>query len=53
MDTADLIPLIESYGLMPHLHADDTQVYGSCPPADVVVQAFSAKLAACSSAVAS
>jgi len=31
--TADLIMLIESYGLSPHLNADDTEVYGSCPPA--------------------
>ena len=26
--TADLIPLIESHILQPHLHADDTQIYG-------------------------
>ena len=32
MYTIDLIHLIESHGLVPHLYADDTQVYGSCPP---------------------
>ena len=36
---------------MAHLYADDTQVYGSCPASDV--DAFSAKLTACSCAVAS
>ena len=30
--TADLIPLIQSHGLRPHLYANDTQVYGSCRP---------------------
>jgi len=30
--TADLIRLVESHGLSPHLYADDTQVYGSCRP---------------------
>ena len=33
--TADLIHLIERHSLRPHLYADDTQVYGSCSPADV------------------
>jgi len=38
----DLISLIESHGLSAHLYADDTQVYGSCRPADVV--SFSMRL---------
>jgi len=28
--TAELLQLIESNGLSPHLHADDTQIYGFC-----------------------
>jgi len=35
MYTVDLIQLIKNHGLVPHLYADDTQVYGSCPPSAV------------------
>ena len=31
--TADIIRLIESHGLHPHVYADDTQMYGFCRPA--------------------
>jgi len=43
--TVDLIPLIQSHGLSAHLYADDTQVYGSCRPVDVV--SFSSDLSRC------
>ena len=33
--TADPIAFVKSYGLSPHLYADDTQIYGSCSPSDV------------------
>ena len=33
--TADLTALVKSYGLSPHLYADDTQIYGSCSPSHV------------------
>jgi len=35
--TTDLIALIMSLGLSPHLYADDTQIYGSCLPSHVDV----------------
>jgi hypothetical protein len=30
--TADLLGLVETHGLQPHLYADDTQILGSCLP---------------------
>ena len=48
--TADLISLIESHGLFPHLYADDTQVYGSCAPA--AVNDLSFQISQCVTAVA-
>jgi len=30
--TADLLGLIEGMNLHPHLHVDDTQIYGFCSP---------------------
>ena len=51
MYTVDLIRLIKSHGLMPHVYADDTQVYGSClPPA---VSALSTNISQCVGDVAS
>ena len=35
LHTADLVSVIEQHGLSPHLYADDTQIYGFCPPSDV------------------
>ena len=32
--TADLLQLIKRHRLSPHLFADDTQIYGFCPPDD-------------------
>ena len=48
--TADLISVIESHGLFPHLYADDTQVYGSCAPAAVNV--LSSQISQCVTAAA-
>jgi len=46
----ELISLIERHGLSPHLYADDTQVYGSCPPA--AVDALSSQVTECVNAIA-
>ena len=43
--TIDLLSVIESHGLSPHLYADDTQVYGSCRPSAVTT--FTTKVAEC------
>jgi len=32
--SADLISLVETHGLRPHLYADDTQICGFCRPCD-------------------
>jgi len=31
--TADLAPIVAEHGLSLHQYADDSQIYGSCPPA--------------------
>ena len=48
--TVELISLIERHGLSPHLYADDTQVYGSCPPA--VVDTLSSQVTECADDIA-
>jgi len=48
--TADLVQLIETFGLLPHLYADDTQVYGSCAPTAVALLA--SQISECVDAVA-
>jgi len=48
--TVDLIMLIKSHGLSPHLYADDTQVYRSYD-SPVSVNDFSAQLTQCIDAV--
>jgi hypothetical protein len=34
--TADLLSLTEKHDLHPHLYADDTQIYGYCPPSEAL-----------------
>ena len=48
--TVELISLIERHGLSPHLYVDDTQVYGSCPPA--AVDALSSQVTECADDIA-
>jgi len=48
--TVDLISWTESRRLSPHLYADDTRVYGLCPPA--AVDALSVKISHCTNDVA-
>ena len=35
--TTDLLRLIEGHNLHPHAYADDTQIYGFCPPSAISV----------------
>ena len=46
----DLIQLVETQGLSPHLYANDVQIYGSCSPA--AVDAFSTKISDCADDIA-
>ena len=43
--TAGLLQLVKRHQLTPHAYADDTQIYGSCRPADSAV--LSEKLSVC------
>ena len=49
--TVDLLMVIESRGLSPHMYADDTQVYGSCRPSAVTT--FTTKVSECAEATTS
>lgn len=49
---ADLILLIRRHQLVPHSYADDTQIYGFCPPKPEEISALAARLSTCSDDIA-
>jgi hypothetical protein len=49
--TPDLLRIIERHGLLPHLFADDTQVYGRCSPSHM--DDLAARVSACTDEILS
>jgi ribonuclease P/MRP protein subunit RPP40 len=49
--TPDLLRIIERHGLLPHLFADDTQVYGRCSPSHM--DELAARVSACTDEILS